>query len=135
MVNNLSEVLALSPAGSEALERCEQMYQSLWRSVPFSASDLDSESLAELDDDLRFKAASVQVGSKPADDDEWGQADWHERVEVAMQEVPSFIQPDTLLVTLRNYKGEGVGLALYDLSVEPLPLYISKAYSAEFFNA
>lgn len=137
MVNNVFEMLALSfsEADSEALEQCEKMYQSLWRSAPFSASEIDSDSLAELDDDLRFKAASVQVGSKPADDDESGQADWFGRVEFAMEEVPSFIQRDTLLVTLQNYKGEGVGLALYDLSVEPLPLYINKAYSAELFNA
>lgn len=137
MLDKRSEVLGiiLSQAGGEDMERCEQMYQSLWRSTPFAASELDSNSFSEFDNELRFKAASAQAGPKPLDTDEFGQADWYDNVDFAMQGTPSFLQQDTLLVTILNYKGEEVGLALYDSNMESLPLYISKAYSAEVFNA
>lgn len=137
MLDKRSEDLGmfLSQAGGEDMERCEQMYQSLWRSTPFLASELDSSSLSEFDNELRFKAASAQAGPKPSDTDEFGQADWYDHIDFAMQGIPSFIQQDTLLVAILNYKGEEVGLALYDSNMESLPLYISKAYWAEVFNA
>lgn len=137
MLDKRSEVLGifLSQAGGEDMERCEQMYQSLWRSTPFAASELDSSSFSEFDNELRFKAASAQAGPKPSDTDEFGQADWYDHIDFAMQGIPSLLQQDTLLVTILNYKGEEVELALYDSNMESLPLYISKAYSAEVFNA
>lgn len=125
----------LMQADDGAMARCEQLYASQWRSAPFPASELAPESFREFEADLRFQAAARQVGAMPARHDEWAMEDWYDRVSALVGELPMMITPETQLVSVLNYKGEGVGLVLFEGQVRDLPVFVSKAHSADHFGA
>jgi len=131
-IEMLGQILLSAESG--AIECCEKMYQSQWRSAPFPASELDSETFDALDDELRFKIAASQVGMKPVENDVSLLEDWFEQVGTVMQGIPPVLVDETLLVGLVNYKGEGNGLDLFSNASE-LPVFVSKCHSASFFNA
>ena len=122
-------------ADAGAIERCDQMYASQWRSAPFPASSLDSESFAAFDADLRFEVAAAQAGPRPDDNDEWAQEGWYERVGEVESMLPAMLHQNSLVVSLMTYKGEELGLALFDEKTKELPEFISKDFSAAYFNA
>lgn len=125
----------LMQADDGAMARCEQLYASQWRSAPFPASDLAPESLHEFEADLRFKAAVREVGPMPARHDEWAMEDWYGRVGALVDNLPMMITPETQLVSVLNYKGEDVGLVLFEGQVRDLPVFVSKTHSAAQFDA
>jgi hypothetical protein len=52
-------------------------------------------------------------------------SEWNVPVEQIMREVESS-HPETLIVDLCNYKGEGEGLALFDDKTKNLSIFVSK---------
>ncbi len=132
-VDLLGEILLSADEG--AVGRCEQMYASLWRSAPFCASCLESESFSELDDELRFKEAAAQVGAKPDEANEFALEDWFGSVGEVMETLPSILTPQTLLVSLVNYKGEDLDVCFFDEKTKRLPVFVSKSESASLFDA
>lgn len=132
VVESLGQLLLHADAG--AMNRCERMYANQWRSAPFPASYLDAETLHAFGADLRFQAAVNLVGPQPATEDEWVLDGWFERVEEAVTGIPLQLTDSTLLVRLVNYKGEEEGFAFYD-KARDLPVFVSKDYSADYFNA
>lgn len=121
-------------ADADSIGRCQQMYASQWRSAPFPASELDPESFEVLDGDLRFQNAVEQIGGKPSGDNEFLIADWYERVGEVVSGTAPMLTSNTMLVELLSYKGEGVGVMLYE-QFHHLPLFVSKDRSATYFNA
>lgn len=135
-LNGVSEVLGqlLMQAKSNDLEHCERMYQSQWRTAAFPACKLDAEVFEEFESGLRFESASRQMGNKPGPiADERAIESWYESVGEIAAGLPPAIAAETLLVELTNYKGEGEGLAVFDL-VKHLPIFMGKQHSAELFN-
>lgn len=135
-ISGSSEFLAkrLTQAKPDDIARCEKMYRSQWRTAPFPASDLDAEAFDEFESGLRFEYAAKQIGAKPGPlADGRDIESWYDRVGEIADGLSPAITPETLLVELTNYKGEGEGLAVFDL-VKHLPIYVSKQHSADLFN-
>lgn len=138
MLKTLAAMLVID---NDVMDNAERMYSAKFRcSEPFLASALDSDQFDELNYDLKVEAYVIpQIGPKPEinwDDDgsaEYEDDLWNARAEDILEDVPDILLPNSLVVALCNYKGEGEGWALFD-NAKSLPMFYSKSASADCFN-
>ena len=122
--------VAIESLGGEAaaLSACDRMYSGVWRSEPFTiAEGCDSGDLWELENQLKIMAYCKTTGTEqPVQYCER----WYDRFSDWSDDNPLDISlsDDDLVVSLCNYKGEGEGLALFEM-VKHLPVFRSKSES------
>lgn len=112
----------------QAIAACERIYSGVWRSEPFTVSEgCDSGDLWELEDQLNQMVYISATGKTKPDHfcEQWYDLynDWKYENKQAVT-----ISDDTLVVSLCNYKGEGEGIALFDMA-KHLPVFRSKSES------
>lgn len=140
MINYLSKQLldaANSPDHESMMDRCDQMYSAQFHSgEPFRAGDRDEDDLYY--SGFTFNASDLQAPSHS----EWmSEQDEHDDYSVARYNAwvqrnfksKTLITPDTMLVDVCNYKGEGEGYALY-AAMQNKPVFRSKNDSFAAFN-
>jgi len=127
----------------------DSMYRGIWRTEPVSLDQVEDwkDEVATLYIEKALSVYLQETGSSlpsyPNSDCEYEFDNYYhhlEAVEDAAEDYFSSKYPDfvidgsTQVVTLCNYKGEGEGIALLELS-ESLPIYISKRESYRSVNS
>jgi len=128
IINALNSAIESLGGQDQAIAACERMYSGTWRSEPFTISEgCDSGDLWELEDQLNQMLYIANTGNTKPDQfcEQWYDMynDWKHENKQAVT-----LSDDMLVVSLCNYKGEGEGIALFDM-VKHLPVFKSKSES------
>ena len=134
-ISFLSAKLSEAQSDNSLMDRCEQMYSASFRSEPQTAESFGflPDELYNFDMERKMYLAAKQGLIRPTcigHDADFEMERYYEAVEEIECEP---VTPDTLIVELCNYKGEGEGVALYEATMH-LPLYRSKTHSALHYN-
>lgn len=120
----LTEAVASLGGQAKAFEECEAIYSRVLRTEPFTLSELPSGEQNKLV--FQFKEALFvkMTGKVKANfDSDW----WYDMVYDWIYENPIYVDLplDTQVVDLCNYKGEGIGVSLFELA-KHLPVFNGK---------
>lgn len=129
VINALNSAIESLGGEQMAVDACERMYSGTWRSEPFTFADglCDSGDLWELENQLKIMIYCTTTGKKePATFCER----WYDEFSDWLYENPQTVvlPENSLIVSLCNYKGEGEGIALFDMA-RHLPVFKSKSES------
>lgn len=126
-----------SPDNEALMDRCDQMYSAQFHSgVPFRAGDCDEDDLYY--SGFTFNSSDLDAPShsewmsEQDEGDDYSVARYNAWVKRNFKS-KTLITPETMLVDVCNYKGEGEGYAVYE-SVRGMPVFRSKNDSFAAFN-